>query len=68
MRCCYDTCKRRVNSFSTIECICGYSFCEYHRLMSEHDCKQLQIKQEKYREKLKTSNPVVKKEKFEKIN
>lgn len=67
MRCCYETCKRKVNSFTTIECMCGNVYCSIHRLMSDHKCEYMDIKQEKYIEKLKVSNPIVKKDKFEKI-
>jgi len=68
MKCCYETCKRKVNSFTHVECICGYIFCNSHRLMSEHNCKHKIIKQEEYIEHLTVSNPVVKKDKFQKID
>lgn len=68
MRCSYETCKRKVNSFSNIECICGNIYCDRHRLISEHDCKHNDIKQEKYIEQLRISNPIIKKEKFQKID
>jgi len=68
MKCSYETCKRKVNSFTNIECICGYIYCDKHRLMSEHNCNHIDDKHKKYIEHLKVSNPVVKKDKFQKID
>ena len=67
MKCSYETCKRKVNSFTNIKCTCGNIYCDNHRLMSDHKCKYTDTKQEKYIEHLRVSNPVVKKDKFQKI-
>lgn len=68
MKCSYTTCKRKVSSFTNTECICGNIYCDRHRLMSDHNCKQIVNKQEKYIEHLKVSNPIVKRDKFHKID
>jgi len=68
MRCSYGTCKRKVNSFTNIECICGHVYCNTHRLMIDHNCEYMDMKRDKYKESLKVSNPVVKNDKFQKIN
>lgn len=68
MKCSYETCKRKVNSFTNIECICGNIYCDRHRLTSDHNCRQFDNKHEKYIYQLKVSNPVVKRDKFQKID
>lgn len=41
------------------DCDCGGKFCEKHRLLQSHNCKNYQEKIRKRKELLKLNNPVI---------
>lgn len=57
-------CRRKITS-TYIECRCGNMFCGIHRYPHEHDCtfdhKKL------HQDQLILKNPIIRKDKFEKI-
>lgn len=42
-------------------------FCNAHRLMMEHECEKIKEKKESHKRDLTKQNPVIKKEKIEKL-
>lgn len=67
MKCHHVNCKKKVNTFSTPECKCGFFFCNIHRDMLEHKCISLDKMKQQHRDQIKMNNPTVKKEKIIKI-
>jgi hypothetical protein len=57
-------CNRKI-SLTYIECRCGNMFCGIHRYPVEHNCN---FDHKKFQQdKIKLHNPIIKKDKFEKI-
>lgn len=67
MKCAMECCRAKVNTFSTTECKCGNMYCPKHRLMMDHECDKLNERKEEFKRELKVKNPVVKRDKMEKI-
>lgn len=58
-------CRKRI-SLTYIECKCGGKYCAKHRYANEHNCE---YDHKKYNNELiRKNNPIIIKEKFEKIN
>lgn len=61
MKCHYKSCNYKVNTFTHVECICGFYFCKYHNHTFEHECdKTTEIKKDN-QNKIKRENPLLKK-------
>ena len=57
-------CRRKI-TMTYIECKCGKKFCGRHRYPEEHDCTYDHKRERE--EKILKENPVIKKQKLEKI-
>lgn len=62
MRCHNSECKKKINTFSTTKCICGYFFCDKHRLPFEHQCTQSENKKTKHKQLISDKNPKIEKD------
>lgn len=62
MKCFFEGCKRKVNTFSTPECVCGHYFCLHHRQTFEHSCKNTKQIEEDHKKKIQKENPIIKKD------
>lgn len=64
-RCMFTECKKKLKIMEEFECKCSLFFCNKHRYSDIHNCSY-DIKFE-WKLKLKTNNPVVIADKFNKI-
>jgi len=60
--CNFDLCKRKVSTFNTIMCQCGFYYCNEHRLMFDHKCTENTNKTISERHKIQTENPIITKD------
>jgi len=58
-------CNKKLKIFNTYSCKCNYNFCEKHRYRHMHNCT---IDKNKYKDKIKTQNPLIECNKLIKIN
>lgn len=62
IKCAFKDCRRKINTFSTIECVCKHKFCDEHRLTFNHDCRRSTAIKQKAKETIAKQNPVIKKD------
>jgi len=58
-KCKFDSCGKKISSFSTTECVCGLKFCSMHRQTFDHNCSHLNNKKKQMQHKLQKENPVI---------
>lgn len=62
IKCAYNECKYKVNTYLIDSCKCNHYYCKYHRLPFEHSCSfQDKIKTDN-QEQIKIQNPKIKKD------
>lgn len=59
-KCNFDSCRKKLSSFSTTECICGLKFCSFHRQTFDHNCSHLKNQKKQMEHKLEKENPAIK--------
>lgn len=62
MKCFFQDCKRKVNTFSSVACICGHFYCNQHKFTFEHNCSKTDTIKLNEKNNIKINNPVVKKD------
>lgn len=62
IKCGFKDCKRKINTFCTIACVCNHKFCNAHRLTFDHNCRQSTTIKQKAKDTIAKQNPVIKKD------
>jgi hypothetical protein len=60
MKCNFVDCKKKVNLFSNVECLCGHLYCNNHKLPFQHNCTKNSIIKLNEKENIRKNNPVIK--------
>ena len=60
MKCHFHDCKKKVNTFSSVECICGHFFCKNHNLTFQHNCIKTETIKLDQKTFIQKNNPIIK--------
>lgn len=60
MKCHFHDCKKKVSTFSNVECVCGHFFCTNHKLTFQHNCTKTETIKLNGKNNIRKNNPIIK--------